>query len=405
MRGVRADTSEVAWRIVPEKLAHDCALETGDILVTKSSGSSDLVGKATLFIHPEDGRGYLFSNFTLRLRPDREIVQPEFLAWFLRSPQSLLWRCETQQNAVGLRNLRTKEFLGQNIPVPPLNIQNNVVQYLELLEAKRTGTSNVPLPSRLEEQRHIVARIEALAAKIEEARGLRQRVTTEEIGALRSSVLRGVLGQGTTLHEEAGRTWRRVSLQDICSLITDGTHQTPHYFEHGMPFLSAQNVKPFRFMPEIHRMVSHEAYRAYTAHVKPRRNDILMTRVGAMIGEAALIDQDIDFAFYVSLCLIRPIQELVLPSYLVHWLNSPFGASSAREKTLGRGHSQGNLNLKLIREFVIGLPPLSEQHRIVAYLDNLQAKMVALKRLQAETAAELDALLPSILDKAFKGEL
>jgi type I restriction enzyme, S subunit len=43
-------------------------------------------------------------------------------------------------------------------------------------------------------------------------------------------------------------------------------------------------------------------------------------------------------------------------------------------------------------------PPLAEQRRIVAELD-------ALKRLQAETAAELDALLPSILDRAFKGEL
>ena len=48
---------------------------------------------------------------------------------------------------------------------------------------------------------------------------------------------------------------------------------------------------------------------------------------------------------------------------------------------------------------------LPEKHRIVAYFDNLQAKVETLKRLQNETAAELDALLPSILDKAFKGEL
>ena len=46
-----------------------------------------------------------------------------------------------------------------------------------------------------------------------------------------------------------------------------------------------------------------------------------------------------------------------------------------------------------------------EQRRIVAHLDSLQAKVDALKRLQAQTATELDALLPSILDKAFRGEL
>jgi len=39
------------------------------------------------------------------------------------------------------------------------------------------------------------------------------------------------------------------------------------------------------------------------------------------------------------------------------------------------------------------------------YLDNLQARLDALKRLQAEVAAELNVLLPSILDKAFKGEV
>ena len=45
------------------------------------------------------------------------------------------------------------------------------------------------------------------------------------------------------------------------------------------------------------------------------------------------------------------------------------------------------------------------QCRIVTGLDALQAEVDALKRLQSETAAELDALLPAILDRAFKGEL
>jgi type I restriction enzyme S subunit len=58
-----------------------------------------------------------------------------------------------------------------------------------------------------------------------------------------------------------------------------------------------------------------------------------------------------------------------------------------------------------MRKTQIPLPPLPEQQRIVAYLDGLQAKVDALKKRQAETAAELDALLPSILDKAFRGEL
>jgi type I restriction enzyme S subunit len=60
---------------------------------------------------------------------------------------------------------------------------------------------------------------------------------------------------------------------------------------------------------------------------------------------------------------------------------------------------------KNLKEVLIPLPPLSEQRRIVAELDALQAEVDALKRLQAETAAELHALLPALLDRAFKGEL
>jgi len=47
----------------------------------------------------------------------------------------------------------------------------------------------------------------------------------------------------------------------------------------------------------------------------------------------------------------------------------------------------------------------SKQRRIVGYLDGLAGPVAALARLQSETAAELDALLPSVLDKAFKGKL
>ncbi|MFM9963055.1 MAG: restriction endonuclease subunit S [Planctomycetaceae bacterium] len=67
--------------------------------------------------------------------------------------------------------------------------------------------------------------------------------------------------------------------------------------------------------------------------------------------------------------------------------------------------TQPNINLGNLQRLKVRVPPLAEQRRIVAELDTLQAEVDALKRLQAETAAELDALLPAILDLAFKGEL
>ena len=66
---------------------------------------------------------------------------------------------------------------------------------------------------------------------------------------------------------------------------------------------------------------------------------------------------------------------------------------------------QYNVSLGRLRAAEIPVPPLPEQRRIVAELDALQLQVDALKRLQSETSAELDALLPAILDRAFKGEL
>ena len=53
----------------------------------------------------------------------------------------------------------------------------------------------------------------------------------------------------------------------------------------------------------------------------------------------------------------------------------------------------------------MAVPPIPEQRRILKDLDALKRDVDELKEAQAETAAELDALLPSILDRAFKGEL
>ena len=63
------------------------------------------------------------------------------------------------------------------------------------------------------------------------------------------------------------------------------------------------------------------------------------------------------------------------------------------------------INQGHVASFSVPLPPLSEQRRIVSYLDELKGKVDSLMRMQAETAAEIDALLPSVLDRAFKGQL
>ena len=92
-------------------------------------------------------------------------------------------------------------------------------------------------------------------------------------------------------------------------------------------------------------------------------------------------------------------EQQLPPAFLFKWFESRELAS------LQEGSSVPQTNKGDLAPLQIPVPPLPEQRRIVAELDVLQAEVDALKRLQAGTATELDALLPSVLDRAFKGEL
>jgi type I restriction enzyme, S subunit len=194
--------------------------------------------------------------------------------------------------------------------------------------------------------------------------------------------------------------WDWARMAEICTLITDGTHQTPQYTKNGRIFISAQNIKPFKFMPENHRWVSEEDYKHYTKNRKPEQGDILLTRVGAGIGEAAVIDAEAKFAIYVSVGLLKPSKEQIDSGYLVIWINSPSGRQHSERNTYGKGVSQGNLNLSLIRNFAVSIPPLAEQHRIVAKVDELMTLCDTLKGRLNDAQTTQVHLVDTIVEQA-----
>lgn len=173
---------------------------------------------------------------------------------------------------------------------------------------------------------------------------------------------------------EIPKSWKWVRLGELCAVLTCGYASTPEYVSKdlGMPFLSAKNVKPYKFMPEDHKYIKRELYEKLIQNAKPEKGDILLTRVGAGIGEAAIIDKKLDFAIYVSLNLIKLINyNLVYNKYILFWLNSPIGISSTKSNIYGKNASQGNLNVKNVREFLVPLPTFAEQKRIVTKLEEL----------------------------------
>jgi len=197
-------------------------------------------------------------------------------------------------------------------------------------------------------------------------------------------------------------SWLLVDLDDITQYITDGTHQTPRYVENGRMFLSAQNVKPFKFMPEIYRCVSEEDYQKYIANRQTEKGDLLLGRVGAGIGETAVVDQDLEFAIYVSLGLVKTFKQFTNPEYLATVFNSPYGVRYAKGNISSGGGSAGNFNLGRIRSFPIPFPPLEEQKKIVATIEKLFTLCNELESEINQNKITVDNLMATVFKEAFK---
>ena len=394
MRGKRVDVSEAAWCEISNKQAEAFSLESGDILVTKSSGSFDLVGKAALFDDPNDGNLYLFSNFTMRLRPDRKKVIPEYLAWFLRSPQALSWRFENQQTTVGLRNLQTKEYLKQVLPVPLLEIQEQVVNYLNAVENVNKESETAKLPEALEEQRHVVVRIEALAARIAKAKYLREEIS-EEIELLLAAELKKLR------YELLDGKFSKRKLGDVTQVTAGGTpsRDNPSYWNGNIPWIRTGELLDGDIYSSGEH-ITEEGMKNSSAKLFPKET-ILIALYGQGQTRGRTGRLMIEATTNQACCAILPTPDLLEPRFTQYWLRSLY--YEMREQN--HGGAQPNLNSAMIKNIEISIPPLDEQRRIVAYLDSVQARLASLRELQSATGEELDALLPSVLDRAFKGEL
>lgn len=188
--------------------------------------------------------------------------------------------------------------------------------------------------------------------------------------------------------------WKKVKLESLCSLITCGIAKRPDYVDTGVPFLSSKNVKENRLILDDYKFITEDDYQTLTKYSKPEKGDILYTRVGSF-GEAAIIDIDWKFAIFVSLTIIKPIQYLIDNRYLMHCLNSPEIRSLAQDSTTGVGVQ--NLNVGVVRNFEIPLPPVPTQQKIAAILDEANS----LRRKDKALLAKYDELLQAVFYDMF----
>lgn len=294
------------------------------------------------------------------------------------------------KNAIKGKTLNDTSISNLLIPLPPLAEQKRIVAKIEellpLIDRYEQAWSKLEEFNKrfpVDMQKSILQT--AIQGKLvpqlpEEGTGeeLYQQIQAEKQRLIKAGTIKAEKPLPEITEDEIPfdipESWKWVRFNNLCSVLTCGYASTPTYVseDDGMPFISAKNVKPYRFMPDDHNYISYELYDKLTQNAKPEKGDILLTRVGAGIGEAAIIDTDLDFAIYVSLTLIKLVNNSLIDNrYVLYWLNSPIGVSSAKKNIYGKNASQGNLNVKNVRDFLVPLPPLAEQKRIVEKLEQL----------------------------------
>lgn len=192
--------------------------------------------------------------------------------------------------------------------------------------------------------------------------------------------------------------WKKSTIGEVCTKVTDGTHKTPHYTENGVPFLSVKDVTKGFIDFSNTRFITKTEHEELTRRCKPEINDILYTKVGTT-GVAKVIDTEKEFSLFVSLALLKPNKRLIESYFFEHQLNSPSVYSQAQEKT--RGVANRNLVITDIKSIQIALPPLPEQTRIVNKLDRLFKRIDKSIALLEENIKHTETLMASVLDEIF----
>ena len=255
------------------------------------------------------------------------------------------------------------------------------------LNKELVGNTMVSLPS-VDEQRAIGEYLEYLDTLIT----LHQRKYDKLVAIKRSMLEKMFPREGSRFPEIrfAGFTdpWEQRKLSEVVG-VYDGVHQTPHYTDSGVMFLSVENIATLTSQKFISEEAFERDYRVY-----PQKGDVLMTRIGD-VGTPNVVETSEKLAFYVSLALLKPIE---IDSYfLCNAIQSPRFKKGLKDRTLVTAIPQ-KINKDEIGKVDILMPEsASEQAQIGTYFHQLDT-LITLHQRKLE---KLQAIKRSMLEKMF----
>ncbi|MBO4949433.1 MAG: restriction endonuclease subunit S [Clostridia bacterium] len=185
-----------------------------------------------------------------------------------------------------------------------------------------------------------------------------------------------------------------VAMNDLCSIITDGTHQPPKFQSEGIPFIFVSNLANNTVTYNAEKFISEETYNDLIKRTPIEIGDILLTTVGSY-GHPAVVVEERKFLFQRHIAYLKPKHDLVNSFYLHSALLAPNGQRQIEEKI--KGIAQKTLNLSEIRKIIIPIPSIEEQNAFELFIKQTNKSKLTVQK----TIVELEALKKSLMQKYF----
>jgi type I restriction enzyme M protein len=198
-------------------------------------------------------------------------------------------------------------------------------------------------------------------------------------GAMAQAVERGRIGASGDFNLSAERhliatvthhNWQIATLGELCTKITDGSHNPPEKQVIGELMLSSQNIFDNELNLNSPRLITPEDFQRENKRTEVSSGDVLLTIVGT-IGRCLTVNERMPkFALQRSVAVLKPKQQELASDYLCRILQSE--QIQAVLAATAKGVAQKGVYLNDLRSLKIPIPPLEIQHQIVAEIEGYQ---------------------------------
>ncbi|HGY3715866.1 TPA: restriction endonuclease subunit S [Citrobacter gillenii] len=352
--------------------------QNDDVIVAKITPCFEN-GKAVVIKEFPNGYGAGSTEYYV-LRSINGLINPHWLFALVKTKDFLTNGALNMSGSVGHKRV-TKEFVeNYGVPVPPLAEQKIIAEKLDTLLAQVDSTK-----ARLEQIPQILKRF-------------------------RQAVLAAATNGKLIEHNKQSLVqWTTNPLKYLFTCI-DGD-RGPNYpkkndylTEGHCLFLSTKNVRDFGFNFDEKVFIDEEKDRLLRKG-KLARNDLIITTRGTL-GNVASYDETIPYdnvRINSGMLILRKKQEENCNDFLKILIASPiFQKEIQRKKT---GSAQPQLPANILKEFLLSIPPVEEQHEIVRRVEQLFAYADTIEKQVNNALTRVNNLTQSILAKAFRGEL